>query len=85
LAGPSLAQTPLLEENRLSTDGTFPWVVAKQGIDFSLQEALPHQAAHFAPTLRAFHVDISLMADDEILKRRNSPFRYFLKQMLSGN
>jgi hypothetical protein len=72
---------PLLEEHGLSTDGTFPWIVAEQRIDFSLQEAFPHQAAHFAPAFRTFHVDSSFKADDEIFKRRNSPFCDFLQQM----
>jgi hypothetical protein len=70
---------PLLVENGFSTDGTFPWIVAKQGINFSLQEAFPHQAAHFAPAFRTFHVDSSLTADDEIPERRNSPFCHSLK------
>jgi hypothetical protein len=76
---------PFLIENRLSTDGTFPWIVAEERIDFSLQEALPHQAAHFAPAFRTFHVDSSFKADDEILKRRNSPFCHFQSQMLPSS
>jgi hypothetical protein len=59
---------PFLEKNGLSTDGTFPRIVAEQRIDFSFQEAFPHQAAHFAPAFRAFHVDSSFKVDDEILK-----------------
>jgi hypothetical protein len=47
---------PLLEQNGLSAQGTFPGIVTEQRIDISLQKAFPHQPAHFAPAFCAVHV-----------------------------
>jgi hypothetical protein len=63
--GPPLPRNPLLEQNGLPADGTFPRIVTEERIDFSLQEAFPHQAAHFASASRTLHVSDSLSADDE--------------------
>jgi hypothetical protein len=63
--GPPLPRNSLLKQNRLSADGTFPRIVSEERIDFSLQEAFPHQAAHFASASSTLHVSNSLSADDE--------------------